>query len=414
MPYKELKSLYYGNNELYAQEYKNRFNSEEAVKFDFCIGENQAFFLENAEVMRLAYQIAKLDKKIYMLCDRLPGAALEQYSKRCLIDEIVITNKIEGVHSSRKEIGEVLDALETQSKNKGKQKRFAGLVNKYLKLINSEPIVLESCRDIRKIYDDIFLDEIIHDDPSNKPDGELFRKSAVFVHSETDKVIHAGLMPESKIMDAMDRALLFLNNADIDEVFRACVFHYLIEYIHPFYDGNGRLGRFIFSYGISQALCSLVSFRISETLKENINKYYKAFKTCNDQRNLGDLTPFLLMMLNMITSAMSELEKSLTQKLMIWGKYETALDKICEQKEPRRLCSYLTQAALFSEAGISIDELEQNMKLSPYKLKNFMKQIPEELVVVRKKSNFKFYSISLEKLDQRIFHHSLNLIEESS
>ncbi len=81
----------------------------------------------------------------------MPPIALNQYSKKCLIDEIVITNKIEGVHSSRKEIGEALDILETQSKKKGKQIRFIGLVNKYLKLINSENIPLKSCQDIRAL-----------------------------------------------------------------------------------------------------------------------------------------------------------------------------------------------------------------------------------------------------------------------
>ena len=112
MPYKELKSLYYGSNEIYAEEYLNRFNSEEAVKLNFYIGEHQAFFMETAEIMKIAYNIAKLDKEIGDLCRDLPGVAIDQYSRKCLIDEIVITNKIEGVHSSRKEIGEALDILE--------------------------------------------------------------------------------------------------------------------------------------------------------------------------------------------------------------------------------------------------------------------------------------------------------------
>ena len=142
MLYKELKNLYYGSNEIYAQEYLDRFNSQETVKLNFHIGENQAFFMENAEVLRLAYNIARLDKEIGDLCNKLPGVAIGQYSRKCLIDEIVITNKIEGVHSSRKEIGEALDILESQSKNKGKHHRFVSLVNKYLKLIKQENISL--------------------------------------------------------------------------------------------------------------------------------------------------------------------------------------------------------------------------------------------------------------------------------
>ncbi len=410
MSYKELKSLFYEDANIYAQEYNKRFNSEEAIKLDFYIGENQAFFLNNAEVLTVAYKIQKLDKKIYKLCHTLPGVALTQYSKKCLIDEIVITNKIEGVHSSRKEIGEALDILETQSEAKGKQKRFLGLVNKYLKLINSEHISLESCKDIRDIYDELFLQEILHEDPKNKPDGEFFRKEGVSVHSETDKIIHTGLMPESRIIEAMEQALAFLNDEAVEELFRICIFHYLLEYIHPFYDGNGRLVRFIFSSGISQCLCSLISFRISETIKENINAYYKAFKTCNDQRNLGDLTPFLLMMLKMVLVSMEELEKSLTEKHKTWDKYEKMVDKICEQKTQRILYSCLIQAALFSENGISKTELQQNMKISLYKLNQNMQKIPKELIVTKPKGKFKFYSINLDKLNTIMLQESLLLL----
>lgn len=413
MPYKELKSLYYGDNAIYAQEYLNRFNSENTVKLNFYIGEHQAFFVETTDVMKIAFNIAKMDKEIGDLCLKLPGVAIDQYSKKCLIDEIVITNKIEGVHSSRKEIGEALDVLELQSKSKGKHHRFLSLVNKYLKLITRENVSLNNCNDIRAIYDEIFLDEVIGEDPKNKPDGEIFRNDPVSVHSETDKVIHTGLYPEQKIIESMTQALDFLNDDSIEKLFRICIFHYLIEYIHPFYDGNGRLGRFILSYGISNTLTPLISFRISETIKENINSYYKAFKICNDQRNLGDLTPFLLMQLDMIFLAMKELKESLLNKLATWDKYEKAIQKLCDDFQQLRLYSFLIQAALFSEQGITMTELEQNMILSKYLIKSLMSKIPDDMLTIKTKHKFKFYSINLEKLNTIILNQTLNTIKNA-
>ncbi len=400
MSYTELKKIYYGDSEAYAAEYIKRFHSEECVKLNFKIGENQAFFLENTEVMRLAYKIARLDKKIDQLCGILPGEALNQYSKKCLIDEIVITNKIEGVHSSRSDIGETLDILELQSESKGKYNSFAGIVSNYLKLIKADEIVLSECEDIRKLYDEVFLKGVVMEDSTNRPDGKMFRKGPVSVYSETDKVIHNGLMPESRIIEAMDQALRFLKDKTVEELFRICIFHYLFEYIHPFYDGNGRMGRLIFSYGLSENLTPLIAFRISGTIKKNINLYYKAFKACNDQHNLGDLTPFLLMQLGMIYAAMEELRESLEEKCMIWDKYENYIGShYSENQELRRLYSYLIQAALFSEKGIMMSELEENMKLSEYKVKNVMKKIPDEMIVIRKKGNYKCYSLNMEKLN---------------
>ncbi len=207
-------------------------------------------------------------------------------------------------------------------------------------------------------------------------------------------------MPESKIIEAMEKALCFLNEDAVDKLFKTCIFHYLIEYIHPFYDGNGRLGRFILSYGISNALSPLIAFRISETIKKDINAYYKAFKTCNDQRNLGDLTHFLLMQLNMILRATDELKVSLQNKHTVWKKYEQVIDEYCDNNEKLRLLySYLIQAALFSEKGISMSELEHHMELSEYKINKLKREIPQEMIVTQKKGNAKFYSISLDSLN---------------
>lgn len=411
MSYKELKSFSFGDEAIYVQEYTNRFNSPESVKINFYINDRQAFFLQNSEVMTLAYHIAKLDKQICTICNTLPGVAINQYSKKCLIDEIVITNKIEGVRSSRKEIGEALVILETQSKSKGKHQRFLGLVNKYLKLIKQEPLPLNTCDDVRNIYNEVFLEEVISENPNNKPDGKIFRKNSVSVYDETDKIIHTGVSPENKIIEVMQSSLQFLNDSSIDELFRSCIFHYLIEYIHPFYDGNGRLGRFILSYGIANALSPLISFRISKVIKENINTYYKAFKMCNDHRNLGDITPFLIMLLNMIFNAMCELKPALEEKHATWGRYENLVKKYYSPDEKlHELYSLLIQAALFSEKGITSQELQNHMDLSDYMIKKLMNKIPKELIMVQTKSNFKFYSINLKVLDDIVIEQNIDMI----
>lgn len=407
MPYKELKKTFYTvSKEDFERIYMERFSSSEAVKLNFYIKGKQAFFLQNAEVFSLAYEIAKLDKKILILRNNLPGVAINQYSKKCLIDEIVLTNNIEGVHSSRKEIGDALDILEAQSAQKGKKDRFLGLVHKYLKLIQNEPLPLQTCQDIRNIYDEVFLEEIVSEDPANKPDGKIFRKEIASVYSPSQKVIHNGLYPEDRIIDAMNQALAFLHDDSIEELFRVCIFHYLIEYIHPFYDGNGRLGRFLFSYGLSQILIPLVGLRISGTIKKEISTYYKAFETCNDERNCGDLTPFLIMQLSGIQKAMNELEGSLLRRHADWEKYKSIVRMCFELDDPLYATfNFLIQAALFSENGITMNELKCASDYSGYKVKQLLARIPKDLLLVSKKRRFNHYSINLEKLDAMAGNH---------
>ena len=93
----------------------------------------------------------------------------------------MLTNNIEGVHSTRKEIGEILQDLSTRNK----RNRFVGLVAKYAALEDNQSISFKTCQDIRKVYDDIFYEEIKATDPENLPDGEIFRKSGVEVQSAT-------------------------------------------------------------------------------------------------------------------------------------------------------------------------------------------------------------------------------------
>ena len=231
MNYESLRTLYYKDPELYQQEYASRRNGRATIHIDFDVSGKPAFFEENNEVFLLAFQIMSCDKKILSISKDLPPIALQQYRKKCLIDEIVLTNKIEGVHSSRKEIGEALAVLDEQSSAKGKRHRFIGLVNKYNKLTKSESVSLASCEDIRNIYNELVLEEVIAEDPQNAPDGKIFRKDQTTIRSATEKVIHAGLTPERKIIEAMEKALAFLHDDSIPWLFRICIFHYMIEYI---------------------------------------------------------------------------------------------------------------------------------------------------------------------------------------
>ena len=352
--------------------------------------------METPELIKKVVEISRLDKNISQLSRALPGIALKQYINKCLIDEIVITNNIEGVHSTRKEIGEILDDLEGKS-----EKRFFGLVNKYNALVTGNYLSIKDSHDIRALYDEMFLSEIIEENPKDKPDGEIFRKDHVDVVDSTQKVIHHGVYPEEKIISSMNAAINILNDADIEPLFRISIFHYLFGYIHPFYNGNGRLNRFISSYYLANTLESIMGYRLSYTIKENINKYYKSFRIVNEEINKGDITPFIFTYLEFIKESAVNLKNGLVEKAQRLEVFAKQLVKLPygEDEKYSRLYYMLLQAALFSDIGISISELLNYLNISrPTLLKRLNEIDKYSLLVIEKRDSNKFYQLNLEML----------------
>lgn len=400
MSKKTLYKLFYAEPSAFNAEYDKRFRDEDTIHLDIKIGEHSAFVCQSAEIFKLIISIERSNNEISQICNHLPGIALSQFQQRCLIDEIVLTNNIEGVHSTRKEISEILQDL---SKN-NKRERFVGLINKYVLLMKSETLPLQTPEDVRKIYDDIFYEEIKATDPDDLPDGKIFRKSDVGVYSSTGKKIHNGLYPESEIISVMKNSLDFLNDSHYDILLRIAIFHYLFGYIHPFYDGNGRTSRFISSYMLSQNLNKLIGYRISFTIKEHINKYYEAFKICNHYNNRGDLTPFAEMFLEIVDVSMHQLYQALSERSEKLMHYINLITQLPNAKDESmcRIYDYLIQAALFSNMGISQKELEHEMGMTYNTVRSRLKRIPEELLITNKQGNRSFYLLNLKAVDELI------------
>ena len=398
MSRKTLKALFHMGVKEYKTEYVNRYNDDDTIHLSVNIGENAAFICQTPEIYKQIISIERLDKAVDAVANTLPQLAISQFSSKCLIDEILLTNNIEGVHSTRKEIGEILQDLSTHDR----RNRFVGLVAKYAALENDNTMSFKTCQDIRKVYDDIFYEEIKATDSENLPDGEMFRSSGVEVQSATQKVIHKGISPESKIIDTMNQSLDVLNDDSIDIFIRIAVFHYLFGYIHPFYDGNGRTSRFISSYLLSRQLNPLIGFRLSYTVKENISKYYKAFDVCNDPHNKAELTPFVEMFLNIVEISLQQLLETLEEKKYKLEYYRQRIANLpnAEKADFSYLYELLIQAALFSNIGISREELLSQLKLSENTVRSRLRLIPDELLIENRQKGRKYYLLDLDAADK--------------
>lgn len=280
MNYLSLYKASFKNNINYKELYNERFNMPSTIHFPIMINDNPSFLYLNEEVLSLIENIQTLSNKVTRA--------------NPLIEEIIATNAIEGIVVNKEE---VIDLLNT---NQPKEyKRLYGLVNKYRDILlkDKEFVPITDSFKLREVYNDILIQDIEKSDQHNIPDGLIFRRDIVNIVSST-KTIHKGIYPESKVIEAVDSALKILNDNKLPCILRVAIFHYFLGYIHPFYDGNGRISRYISSYYLSQTLDPIVALRLSIACKNRQKDYYEAFKITNNARNLGDITYFAIMFLD--------------------------------------------------------------------------------------------------------------------
>lgn len=366
------------------------------------------FVYSAIELNELIYDILHLDGLVCHIINQLPSVAVRQYINSRLLFEVEHTNLIEGVRSSRVEIKEAIDNL-----NGSKKKKFEALAKKYNLLATSNPytytIPLRNSADIRALYDEILLDEVVEEDPADFPDGMIFRKGEVGVETATQRVIHTGVLPESRIIQNVDELLDFLNTYKCNNLLKVAVFHYYMGYIHPFYDGNGRLIRFITTYLLLKTLNPVSPFNLSMTIEENKKAYERAFDEANSPNNRGDITSFCIEFFKILKESMDKTLKALYEKHEALEYYRRKIKMIDTETVKKDIIWILVQVYLFNDDETSVerkfllDILKETtmVKMSEGTLRVKLNELSEAgLIDISKPSKQYLYSISKQFIEE--------------
>lgn len=132
-------------------------------------------------------------------------------------------------------------------------------------------------------------------------EGVLYRNGNVQVGN------HVGC-PVSLLYDAMDNWLAFYTSEELDEhpFIKAALLHYAFEYIHPFCDGNGRMGRLLMNnFLIGKGYEKIKAISFSKKIDENRIAYDFAFM--QSENVYYDCTAFLTYMLQQMLGAMEDI-----------------------------------------------------------------------------------------------------------
>ena len=357
--YENLIKLYYKKKNI-EDEYTKRIENPATFITDLKISpikrgnkildkEYSLFYLNLIEHTLLQEIIIKNSNKINLISNELSEIAVKDIIIKILSNELYKTNKIEGIEIVKSEI---YTSLKDKQKFNKKSNKLDGIIKKYKNIMekNSKDTQhIDSLSSFRKIYDEMFED--FEKSGNYKLDGKYFRKDTVKVINGLGNTIHIGVNGEEAIEKNMENLIQFMNRKDIPFLVKASISHFFFEYIHPFYDGNGRFGRYLLSLYLARKLDILTAFSISYSISKNLDDYYKSFVEVEDVNNYGEITFFVENILETIKSGQEMIIELLNDSVMRFNHSMEILNELTKdlsEKENIMLQIYL-QNYLFND-----------------------------------------------------------------
>lgn len=130
----------------------------------------------------------------------------------------------------------------------------------------------------------------------------VFRTKNVGVADAYGRIVHFGTLPDY-VPGLVAELLDWVKSSDVHILIKSCVFHYEFELIHPFADGNGRLGRLWHTLLLSRWNSAFAYLPVESMIAARQAEYYAAINAANEA---GESTPFIEFMLSTILASLNE------------------------------------------------------------------------------------------------------------
>jgi len=129
-----------------------------------------------------------------------------------------------------------------------------------------------------------------------------FRSGPVGVVDKQGNILHFGTLPDY-VPGLVSELLDWIKDSDFHMLIKSCVFHYELELIHPFADGNGRIGRLWHTLLLTQWKPMFAWLPVESIIHDRQDEYYNAINRSNYE---GESTAFIEFMLSAIKETLME------------------------------------------------------------------------------------------------------------
>ena len=225
----------------------------------------------------------------------------EDYGVKAAEEEIFSSSAIERIDFNRDSIRSILKGLaprnEAETRILGQKKGLEYIADR------RNAITEESLHELYEMMIGRFL-------PADErlPDGAYYRNDDVFVIS--DHIEHRGI-DHRRLPEVMQSLIAFIRAEDgFDELLKAAVIHFYLAYLHPYFDGNGRMARMLHLwYLIQRGYETALFVPFSSLIAKSRRAYYGAFTAVEENSKLSgvvDVTPFLTFFVEKIYNEMPQ------------------------------------------------------------------------------------------------------------
>ena len=240
---------------------------------------NPVVYLENAAQLRLSAA------KILLT----PQNSAQLYGTQAMEREILSTFTIEQIDTSRSSVRRILSGYAPTNE---REQRIYGM-KRGLEFI-ADPSNKINEETIYQLYQ-MVIGAFLPKEDQLLP-GQRYRHDHVYIVG--DKLEHTGL-PWNKLAGYMEQLVAFIQqDSSINDLWKAALIHFYLAYLHPYFDGNGRMARLLHLWYLVQLGYSSALFvPLSEYIERSRKKYYDAFSLVEQNARISgvlDVTPFLL------------------------------------------------------------------------------------------------------------------------
>lgn len=201
----------------------------------------------------------------------------------------------------------------------------------------------------------------------------LLRSGNVGVHRDK-QLIHMA-PPANQLSRLVDDLLAWLKHTDIHPLIASSIFHYEFEFIHPFADGNGRMGRLWQTLILSEWRSELAWLPVETLIHNQQQDYYQVLGVCD---RASDCTAFIEFMLEKLVAALAEGIGG--QK----GNQATMSEEMSEENlPPLSLTGERILAVIAGNPAVTIAQLAETLVMSSRTIERNLKVLQLEKRLIR-------------------------------